>query len=427
MKIAVVALGYVGLTSVLSLASKGFDVVGYDLNEAKVQQLKKGLCPLAEPKMGQYIKKFARHLLFTSKEEDIKGAEAYFICVDTPTKSDGATDLNHFREAVEMIKKICAKSQRIIIRSTVPLGTGEALAKELEPLGIGVISHPEFLAEGHAMDDEECPARLVVGAASDADFAFMRQLYKKEIAVGVPVYEMDRTSAELTKYASNVFLTLKISYINELARLADQMGADIKTIALAVGADPRIGHSMLGAGVGYGGGCLVKDGQALIHSGEIHGVPMTLAQAALKVNESQPSYFVEKIKEHIPALEDKKIAVLGLAYKAGTGDFRNSTSSLIVGDLLKAGAKVVAYDRSYPAQNPYLCPIAPSLDECLTGAEALVVLTEEEDFKTLNEERLLKLMKGRFIFDGRNLWSVNHFRYFSYISIGRPTGKIQTK
>jgi UDPglucose 6-dehydrogenase len=420
MQVAVVALGYVGLTSAFSLASKGFEVVGYDIDQAKIRQLKKSLCPLSEPKMGLYLKKYAKRLLFTDKPEDLKGSEAYLICVDTPTQSDGTTDLTHFHQCLELIKKIAAKGQRIIIRSTVPLGTCEAVAREFEPLGLGVISHPEFLAEGHAMDDEEAPARLVVGAGRDDDFAFMRQFYKKEIASGVPYYEMDRASSELTKYASNVFLTLKISYINELARLADKTGADIKTVALAMGADPRIGHSMLGAGVGYGGGCLVKDGEALIHSGAVAGVPMTMAKSALAINEGQPAFFVSKIKEKIPDLKGRKIAVLGLAYKAGTGDFRNSTSSLVIGNLLKEGAEVVAFDKAFPAGTSYLCPVASSLETCLQGADALVVLTEEEDFKNLNENALLKLMKGRFIFDGRNLWSPQHFHYFAYISIGRP-------
>jgi UDPglucose 6-dehydrogenase len=435
MKVSVIALGYVGLTNAVVLAERGFDVLAYDKDPQKVIQLQKGEAIIDEPDLREALYKYRKRLHFTSTEADIyNGSSVFFVAVDTPAKEDGQSDLTHLNEAVDSILKNAMGETFIVIRSTVPVGTNKRLSEtKLTAKGekVHFIANPEFLAEGQALLDERQPSRIVIGTLEQSARDLLRKIYAKPIYDGVPYYEMDGSSAEFTKYASNIFLALKISYINELARLAEPLGADIGAVALAMGADPRIGHSMLKAGVGYGGACLPKDGSALLSSAKEVGVRLSLVEDVNAINQSQPSYFYNKIKVKLGSLDKKNIAVLGLVFKAKTSDVRRSAASFFVESLLKDGAIVSAYDPSIKAREGFKSllgardnlSIVSSLNDATKGADALLILTEDQEFAALDETELIKVMKGRVIFDGRNLYSVCHFRYFDYISIGRAEHK----
>jgi UDPglucose 6-dehydrogenase len=435
MKVSVIALGYVGLTNAVVLAERGFDVLAYDKDAEKVAQLQKGEPAIDEPGLKEALYKYRKRLHFTSTEADIyNGSSVFFVAVDTPTKEDGQSDLAHLNEAVDSILKNAVGETFIVVRSTVPVGTNKRLSETKTTLKgekAHFIANPEFLAEGQALLDERQPSRIVIGTLEQSARDLLRKIYAKPIYDGVPYYEMDGASAEFTKYASNIFLSMKISYINELSRLAEPLGADIGAVALAMGADPRIGHSMLKAGVGYGGACLPKDGSALLSSAKEIGVRLSLVEDVNAINQSQPSYFYNKIKAKFGSLDKKSIAILGLAFKAKTSDVRRSAASFFVESLLKDGAIVSAYDPSIKAREGFKSllgardnlSIVSSVNDAVRGADAILILTEDQEFATLDETALIKTMKGRVIFDGRNLYNVRHFRYFDYISIGRAEHK----
>jgi len=435
MKVSIIALGYVGLTNAIVLAERGFDVLAYDKDPEKVAQLQKGEPTIDEPGLKEALYKYRKRLHFTSVETDIyNGVSIFFVAVDTPAKEDGQSDLTHLNEAVDSILNNAVGEAFVVIRSTVPVGTNKRLSETKTTVKgekVHFIANPEFLAEGQALLDERQPSRIVIGSSERSVRDLLRKIYAKPIYNGVPYYEMDGASAEFTKYASNIFLAMKISYINELSRLAEPLGADIGAVALATGADPRIGHSMLKAGVGYGGACLPKDGSALLASAKAAGVRLSLVEDVNAINQSQPAYFYNKIKAKFGSLEKKNFAVLGLAFKAKTSDVRRSAASFFVESLLKDGAVVSAYDPSIKAREGFKgllgardnLSIVSSVNEAVKGADAILILTEGQEFAALDENELIKVMKGRMIFDGRNLYSVNHFRYFDYISIGRAEHK----
>lgn len=426
MQIAIVGLGYVGLANLAFFAQETrATVVGYDLDKKRIETLKKGQNYLSEAKLNQVLKGL-KDVAYSSSFSDIASSDAYFLCVGTPSKEDGSCDLSGLFEVVDAIKLSATKDAYLVIRSTVAVGTAAAIKERLGGSShhFCVISYPEFLSEGKAYEDEAMPARFVVGCAEQKGFDFIENLRKKSISSGIPLYPMGNESAELTKYASNIFLSLKISYINELARYAETSGANISDVALAMGADPRIGHAMLKAGVGFGGSCFPKDNQALLASAKEKGVTLLLPEAASAINLTQPLYFYKKILSALPDSKTSKLALLGLAYKAGTSDIRNSIALPLTSYLLEAGYSLVGYDPSPLAREAFAAampslPLADSLEEALKDADALVLLTE--DFADLDETQLMKLMKGRFLFDGRNLYSLNHFRYFHYVSIGRES------
>lgn len=425
MKLVIIGLGYVGLANVAYLVSHGQkSVVAFDCDGAKISSLKANHFPFKEPALNDVLKKEYKKIVYTSTVKDIADADAYFLAVGTPNKEDGTADLSFLNAAVDTIEKV-SKGSKIIIRSTVPVGTAKKLKDRL--IGFRIISMPEFLAEGRSYEDESSPYRIVLGAEAPADFEFIRNLRKTDVNEGVPFYYMSNESAELTKYASNIFLSIKISYVNEMARLAEAVGADINDVALAMGADPRIGHAMLKAGLGYGGSCFPKDGMALLETASEEKVTMLLPEAAAAINTSQPLYFFKKIEKRFPTLKGVKITLLGLAYKAGTSDLRNALSLVLAKLLLAESAILSAYDPAEGARKAFAeaypsVHIFANKDEALKGADALVIVTEEGEFAQLNETTLLKEMNGRVIFDGRNLYSPRCFHYFEYISIGRrPT------
>jgi UDPglucose 6-dehydrogenase len=430
MKIAVLGLGYVGLANVAFLVEHTrASVVAYDVDEAKLSALKSLQFPFEEPLLNSVLQKDARKILYTASLDDLKDADAYILAVGTPSKADGTADLSALDSALDTIEKVSSGS-KIIIRSTVPVGTAKKVGERLR--AFSVISMPEFLAEGRSYEDESKPFRIVIGARKDEDFAFIRNLRKSDVNGGTPFYFMSNESAELTKYASNMFLSMKISYINEMSRLSEALGADIEDVAMAMGADPRIGHSMLKAGLGYGGSCFPKDGKALMETADEEGVSMLLPEATAAVNFTQPLYFLKKVHARFPDLKGVKIALLGLAYKAGTSDLRNALSLVLAKPLLDAGAVLTGYDPSAKARSAFsqACPqvkVSATKDEALKDADALIIVTEEREFARLDEQVLLSLMKGRVIFDGRNLYPVHRFVYFDYVSVGRSEGKAQTK
>jgi UDPglucose 6-dehydrogenase len=427
MKIAILGLGYVGLSNLAFLANETRSkVVGFDVDETKIAALKKRQYYLDEPGLNQALKGL-KDLPYTSSLDEIKDADAYFLCVGTPEKEDGSADLSALFVAVDSLKGASSKKAYLVIRSTVPVGTANSVKERLKDAAnpFIVISYPEFLAESRAYEDEAKPARFVVGCSDKDGFDFIENLRKKSISEGIPFYPMSNESAELTKYASNIFLSLKISYINELARYAEVAGANINDVALAMGADPRIGHSMLKAGVGYGGSCFPKDSKALIQSAAKEGVTLLLPEAANAVNLTQPLYFYKKILSSLPNSHGTTIALLGLSYKAGTSDIRNSIALKLASYLLEAGYTLKGYDPSELARQAFgaampKLTVVSSLEEAVKDADALLLLTE--DFADLDETFLLKAMRGRYLFDGRNLYSVNHFKYFRYLSVGRKDG-----
>lgn len=434
MKITMIALGYVGLANAIVLAERGFQVVAYDKDAEKVDKLAKGEPSFEEKGLSEALKRNRKRITFTTDEKEAyEASPVVFVAVDTPSGADGAADLSHVEEAVACIKKYAKGDTFVVIRSTVPIGTNQALneAASGTEQRIHFISNPEFMAEGRALMDERTPSRIVVGTNDREARDLLRKIYAKPIFAGAPYYEMDGASAELTKYASNLFLSLKISYINEVARLAEPLGADINAVALAMGADPRIGHSMLHAGVGFGGACLPKDGSAFVKTAHDQGLRLSLVEDTLTINQTQPFFFYQKIIKKMGPLSDKRIAVLGLAFKAGTSDVRHSAAEFFVKSLLADGATVSSFDPSSSASESFSKQISPSdkylpsktLQEALTGADALLILTEAPEFSSFDEAALCSLMKGRVIFDGRNLYPMRSFRFFDYISIGRPERK----
>jgi UDPglucose 6-dehydrogenase len=435
MNITVVALGYVGLTNAVVLAERGFHVTAYDKDESKVASISKGEPLIEEEGLKDALFRNRKKIAFTSDEKEAySSSSVFFIAVDTPNKEDGEADLSHLKEAIDCVNRYTKGETYVVIRSTVPVGTSAKL-NQTEAKNLHFVSNPEFLAEGQALLDERSPSRIVIGSDSQPARDLLQKIYAKPISDGVPYYEMDCSSAEFTKYASNLFLALKISYINELSRLAEPLGADITAVALAMGADPRIGHSMLRAGVGYGGACLPKDGSALAMSAKDHGLRLSLVEDTSTINQTQPFYFYQKILKKIGPLKGKRLAVLGLAFKARTSDVRRSVASYFVESLLKDGAAVSAYDPSIAARNGFESLLGPkdglrivsSLSEAVDGADALIILTEDKEFAMLDETGLIAKMKGRVIFDGRDLYDPRHFRYFDYISVGRAEHKADLK
>lgn len=425
MRAAVVGCGYVGLANAAFLASVHYEVAAYDIDEKKIASLQAKAFPIEEKKLSEVLQKNRERILYTSSLKDLAHCDAYFLCLPTPAGKDGAADLSAFNQAVTTLQDLFDEGSFVFIRSTVPLGTGSALAKKLASQHVSVVSYPEFLAEGHVYEEEETPSRFVLGIDDDKSLAYFKNLRKKSLKEGIPCYAMSHESAELTKYASNGFLALKISYLNELSRLAERSGADIGEVALAFGADPRIGHALTKVGVGFGGSCLPKDLQALGAMGEEKGLSLLLPEAATAVNLTQPLYFLKKMDALLP-LPGKKIALLGLAYKAGTSDIRNALSLSMSDYLLKDGAILSAYDPSPLARESFqkaqpAVNVVSTLKEAIKGADALLILSEEKEFAQLEEAALLPLMVGRWIFDGRNLYELGHFHYFNYASVGRKT------
>lgn len=431
MKITVVGTGYVGLVSGTCFAETGNHVTCVDIDEQKVASLKNGEIPIYEPKLDVLFERSVRQgrLHFTtSLEEGIKDAEVIFLALPTPPDADGFADLKFVLKVAEDLGKIMTDYKVIVDKSTVPVGTAEkvhaAIAKNAQ-VDFDVVSNPEFLREGFAVDDFLKPERVVVGASSEKAFDVMRKLYAPFIRQGNPLIEMDEKSAELTKYAANSFLATKISFMNEVANMCELVGADVDHVRHGIGTDTRIGKRFLFPGIGYGGSCFPKDVSAMYKSAEDAGYHFQILESVMEVNAKQKKILVQKIKQHIPNLKGKKVAIWGLAFKPDTDDIREAPALEIINELLLADAQVQAFD---PEAMPNVQKIygekvsfCENMYEAAKEVDFLVICTEWSVFRNPDFEQLNSLLKEKVIFDGRNLFDPQEMKQmgYTYLSIGR--------
>lgn len=439
MRIAVIGTGYVGLVSGACFADRGNYVTCVDVDPDKVRRLSEGEVPIHEPGLEGVIARCtaANRLTFTtSYERALMDAEVVFIAVGTPPDEDGSADLKHVLAAATEIGQVMQRSLVVVDKSTVPVGTADkvqkAIATALLERGVNfdfhVVSNPEFLKEGAAIDDFMKPDRIVVGCDHPDAVAVMQKLYAPFCRNHDKLIVMGVKSAELTKYAANAMLATRISFMNELANLADAVGADIEAVRRGIGSDSRIGPNFLYAGVGYGGSCFPKDVQALIRTARDNNVSLKVVSAVENANEHQKTVLVHKIRQHFNGcLKGKKIAVWGLAFKANTDDMREASSLALINALAKEGCEVRAYDpvagsaaKHLFASNPYVI-IVNSADDALTDADGLAVVTEWKEFHSPDFNRLGILLKAKPLFDGRNLYDPIEVRQAGllYYGIGR--------
>jgi len=434
MKIAVVGTGYVGLVTGTCFAETGNHVVCVDNNADKVSQMKRGEVPIYEPHLDLIFErniKQGRLIFTTNLEEGIRDAKIIFLALPTPPDENGSADLKHVLEVAEQLGKLITDYKIIVNKSTVPVGTAEkvrnVVAKNCKT-EFDVVSNPEFLREGFAVDDFMKPDRVVVGTNSEKAKKLMTELYAPFVRQGNPIYYMDERSAELTKYAANAFLAMKITFMNEMANLCERTGANIDSIRIGIGSDDRIGKRFLFAGIGYGGSCFPKDVSALNKIAEEYKYDFNVLKSVMKVNEEQKRSIVSKVKNHFQNnLKGKRIALWGLAFKPDTDDIREAPSLYIIEELLKQGAIVSTFDPAAitNVKKIFGDKIVYGKDEyeILKDADALIIATEWSLFRTPEFEKMKSQMKGKVIFDGRNLYDLNQMRElgFYYNSIGRET------
>jgi UDPglucose 6-dehydrogenase len=432
MKIAVVGTGYVGLVTGTCFAETGNDVTCVDIDKSKVEKLSNGQITIYEPGLE---KLFLRNLkeerlrFTTSLEEGIKDAAIIFLALPTPPGEDGSADLKYILGVADHLGKILKDYKVIVDKSTVPVGTAEkvhaAIAKNYKG-EFDVVSNPEFLREGVAVDDFMKPDRVVIGASSERAKKVMSDLYAPFVRSGNPVINMDVRSAELTKYAANSFLATKISFMNEIAQLCERLGADVDMVRRGVGSDERIGKRFLFPGIGYGGSCFPKDVQALVKSSKEVSYDFQILNAVMDVNEKQKLHLMPKIKKFFNNdLKGKKFAMWGLAFKPNTDDIREAPALYMIDELTAAGASLSVFDpeamtnvkgtigsKVEYAENQY---------DCLEGADALIIATEWNEFRTPNFLKMVTALKNKVIFDGRNLFEGNAVKElgFYYESVGR--------
>ena len=438
MRIAVVGTGYVGLVAGTCFAETGHAVTCVDVDEAKLAALRAGKTPIYEPGLEELLSRNikAERLFFTSDlRSAVRAAEVVFIAVGTPQGDDGNADL---RTVMRVAHEIAASAERytvIVNKSTVPVGTAHRMQAELSGKGkapIDVVSNPEFLKEGAAIDDFMRPDRIVIGASSEKGRALVAELYAPFVRTESPIYFMDPASAELTKYAANAMLATRISFMNDVAMLCERVGADVDAVRKAMGSDRRIGHPFLFPGVGYGGSCFPKDVKALVATARSNGLDFTLLAAVDAVNDRQKRLLAQKAKVHFAAqggARGKKIAVWGLAFKPKTDDIRSAPALAIIEELLADGADIAVHDpvamdaskkqlegRVRFAANPY---------DAVEGAEALFLVTEWNEFRQPDFQRVKELMAKPVVFDGRNIWNPQRLRDmgFAYYGVGRAAKK----
>ncbi|MBI5654869.1 UDP-glucose/GDP-mannose dehydrogenase family protein [Candidatus Uhrbacteria bacterium] len=409
MKVAIVGTGYVGLVSGACLADLGHSVVCIDTDERKIAKLLQGIMPIYEKDLEELVARNvgAGRLSFTTSfAVGIPGAEVVSIAVGTPSAPDGSVDMQFVDAAAKAIGENLTGYAIIADKSTVPVGTSERVVeiiKSVTQQDFDVVSNPEFLREGTSVQDFMKPTRIIIGSGSARAIETMRSLYAP---IDCAKLVMDARSAELAKYACNSFLAVKISFINEVAHLCEMIGADVDAVAEGMGSDPRIGKDFLRAGPGWGGGCFPKDVKAFIKLGAEHGHPMPVTNSAQAMNRLARSRIVERLKAELGGLSGKKIGVLGVAYKGGTDDTRESPAIDIIRECVEGGAEVTVYDqeaRVVPEIHGFEVAHDDSPYEAANGAEALVVATEWEEFKVLDLEKLKQAMAGNLIMDARNL------------------------
>ncbi|MFT3884097.1 MAG: UDP-glucose/GDP-mannose dehydrogenase family protein [Flavobacteriales bacterium] len=432
MNIAVVGTGYVGLVTGTCFAETGNHVICVDINAEKVQMMKDGKVPIYEPHLDVLFERNIRQgrLRFTTDlAEALENAQIVFLALPTPPGEDGSADLSYVLKAAGDIGKIMKHYMVLVDKSTVPVGTAEkvhAAVAQYAKVEFDVVSNPEFLREGFAVDDFLKPDRVVVGTSSERARKLMEDLYKPFVRQGNPIIFMDERSAELTKYAANAFLAAKITFMNEIANFCEAVGADVDKVRIGMGTDTRIGKRFLFPGIGYGGSCFPKDVQALAKSGKEAGYDFQIINSVMEVNEKQKTALMPKIEAYYGGdLKGKHFAMWGLSFKPDTDDIREAPALYMIDALTKAGATVTAFDPEGAANVKKLIgdKISYAKDEydALTGADALIVCTEWALFRTPDLACLEKSLKERTIFDGRNLYELDEMKAkgFHYVSIGR--------
>jgi UDPglucose 6-dehydrogenase len=431
-KIAVVGTGYVGLVTGTCFAETGNHVVCVDIDAKKVERMRNGEIPIYEPHLDVLFERNikANRLSFTTNlEEGIKDAEIIFLALPTPPGEDGSADLRYILGVADDLGKILTDYKVIVDKSTVPVGTAEkvhaAIAKNAT-VEFDVVSNPEFLREGFAVDDFMKPDRVVIGTSSERAEKMMEQLYKPFVRQGNPIIFMDEKSAELTKYAANSFLATKITFMNEIANFCELVGADVDKVRIGIGSDDRIGKRFLFPGIGYGGSCFPKDVQALVNSGNENGFSFEILKAVMNVNEEQKTVLFPKMLNFFRGdLKGKKIALWGLAFKPDTDDIREAPALYMIDALVNAGASVCAYDPEAMKNVQGLIGEKISYAEneykALENADALLICTEWGVFRNPDFDQIGSLLNDKVIFDGRNLFEVQEMneKGFYYSSIGR--------
>lgn len=434
MRIGVVGTGYVGLVSGTCFAEFGVEVICVDKDERKINMLKSGGIPIYEPGLDDLVAKQVKagRLSFTTDlGEAVRDADAVFIAVGTPPRvEDGQADLTYVFQAAEEIAQHLHGYTIIVDKSTVPVGTARKVAEVIRKANpnadFDVVSNPEFLREGAAIDDFLHPDRVVVGADTERAFEVMKQLYRPLYINETPMVMTTPESAEITKYASNAFLAAKITFINEIANLCEAAGANVQDVAKGMGLDGRIGKKFLHAGPGYGGSCFPKDTLALVQIGNNFGAPQTLVDKVVEINTNRQAEMAERVIAACDgSVKGKKIAVLGIAFKPNTDDIREAPSLVIIPALQKAGATVSAHD---PAAMEHAKKVLPDVEwaddayATMKDADALVIITEWNEFRSLQLDRVASLLKSKNIVDLRNIYKVNEMKEngFRYTSIGRP-------
>ena len=433
MKIAVVGTGYVGLVTGTCFAETGNKVVCVDIDQSKVEKLSSGQITIYEPGLEKLFLRNIKEerLRFTTRLASVVDeVDMIFLALPTPPGADGAADLKYVLGVAEELGKLIKSYKVIVNKSTVPVGTASKVRAAIDKNYHGefdVVSNPEFLREGVAVEDFMKPDRVVIGTNSERAKKLMSELYAPYVRQGNPIIFMDERSSELTKYAANSFLAMKISFMNEIAQLCEKMGADVDMVRRGIGSDERIGKRFLFSGIGYGGSCFPKDVQALIKSAEEINYDFKILKAVEKVNASQKVHLVEKIKSFYQGnLKGRHFALWGLAFKPSTDDIREAPALSMINALLQEGATITAYDpEAMPNVNRELgnkINYAQSQYKALEGTDALLIATEWSEFRTPDFERIGQLLSSKVIFDGRNLFEVAKLQQlgYQYISIGRP-------
>ncbi len=434
--ITVVGTGYVGLVTGTCFAETGNNVICVDIDKEKVEKMKAGEVPIYEPHLDVIFErniKAGRLSFTTDLVAAIEDAEIIFLALPTPPGEDGSADLSYILGVAKELGKLIKDYKVIVDKSTVPVGTAEKVHQAIAAnanVDFDVVSNPEFLREGFAVDDFMKPDRVVIGTSSDRAQKVMEQLYKPFVRQGNPIIFMDEKSAELTKYAANSFLATKITFMNEIANFCELVGADVDKVRIGIGSDTRIGKRFLFPGIGYGGSCFPKDIQALIKSGRQENFEFQILNAVMAVNENQKTILMPKIKNFFRNnLKGKKIALWGLAFKPDTDDIREAPALYMINALVKEGAQVTAYDPEAMNNVKHLIgdkiEYATSEYAALQGADALVICTEWGVFRNPDFNKVKSMMADAVIFDGRNLFEVEDMNQlgFYYSSIGRTTIK----
>lgn len=437
MKISVIGTGYVGLVSGTGFAEMGNDVSCVDVDQKKIDNLKKGILPIYEPGLEDLVDrnyKSGRLRFTTNTRESVCEAEVIFIAVGTPSDTDGRADLKYVLQVANEIGESIADYKVIVTKSTVPVGTAKKVTEKIQQaldqrkvnVDFDVVSNPEFLKEGAAVEDFLRPDRIVVGCNSEKAKVTMERLYSPFVRNGHPIYFMDVASSEMTKYAANAMLATKISFINELSRLCEEVGADISNVRNGIGSDSRIGFSFIYAGLGYGGSCFPKDVKAIVKTGLENQQEMSILTAVEKVNQDQRKWFTKKIINYFNGdLKGKTLGFWGLSFKPGTDDMREAPSIYMIETLTQLGAKIKAYDpvAIEVAKTEISTPIEYTEDpySALEGVDALVLVTEWREFREPDFDKIKLLLKAPVIFDGRNQYDPKRMKElgFNYNCIGR--------